>query len=69
VVQAHVQIRTDAEPDARSAVTGLVEARHLAARASPAVRLKTRRPLLPAHLAEHPARWTIYTITPSAVNA
>jgi hypothetical protein len=75
VVQAHVQIRTDAEPDAflKRGKTGLVEAfATWRPELSPAVRLKARAGLFfPPISLEHPLKgWTTaYTITPSAVNA
>jgi hypothetical protein len=75
VVQAHVQLRTDAEPDAflKRGKTGLVEA-YATWRPdlSPSVRLKMRAGLFfPPISLEHPLKgWTTtYTITPSAVNA
>lgn len=74
VVQAHVQLRTDAEPDAflKRGKTGLVEA-YATWRPdlSPALRLKLRTGLFfPPISLEHPLRgWTTtYTITPSAAN-
>ena len=75
VVQAHVQLRTDAEPDAflKRGKTGLVEAYATwRPELSPAVRLKLRTGLFfPPLSLEHPLRgWTtVYTITPSAINA
>ncbi|HET8645193.1 MAG TPA: hypothetical protein VFO85_06875, partial [Vicinamibacteria bacterium] len=75
VLQAHVQLRVDAEPDnaLKRGKTGLVEA--FAAwrpELSPEVRLRVKTGLFfPPISLEHPLRgWTTaYTITPSAANA